>query len=164
MILIGLGANMPSAEFGAPRNTIEAAIAVVEAEGITVARRSSFYESAPVPESDQPWFVNCVIRVETGLEPEPLLDLLLDIERRFGRRRSVRNAARVLDLDLLAYDDIVTGPDARPVLPHPRMHERAFVLQPLVEIAPDWKYPGDSTRLGMLIERLPAGQTVRICR
>jgi len=162
MILIGIGANLPSAEFGPPAKTLEAAIAAIAARGITVAARSAFYESAPVPESDQPWFVNSVIRVETTLRPGPLLDVLLEIERQFGRQRSVPNAARVLDLDLLAYGAVATGPNACPVLPHPRMHERAFVLLPLAEIAPDWRHPGDQTPLGTLIARLPGGQTARL--
>lgn len=162
LIFIGLGANLPSAEFGAPRKTLEAAITAMEARTIAVAARSSFYETAPVPESDQPWFVNSVVRVETELKPPELLDVLLEIEVRFGRRRSARNAPRVLDLDLLAYGTILTGPDAYPVLPHPRMHERAFVLLPLAEIAPDWRHPGNLMSVAELIERLPTGQTARV--
>ncbi|MCH8916740.1 MAG: 2-amino-4-hydroxy-6-hydroxymethyldihydropteridine diphosphokinase [Alphaproteobacteria bacterium] len=163
MILIGLGANLPSGEFGPPAKTLEAAMAAMEARAITVAARSPLYESAPVPVSDQPWFFNRVIRVETALDPRPLLDVLLEIERRFGRRRGAANAPRVLDLDLLAYDAVITGPDACPVLPHPRMHSRAFVLLPLAEIAPHWRHPGDGTPLALLIARLPGGQTARPC-
>ena len=163
MILIGLGANLPSADFGHPAKTLEAAIAAIAAKGITVAARSPFYESAPVPVSDQPWFVNSVIRVETALKPGPLLDVLLEIERDFGRQPSVPNAPRVLDLDLLAHGAVATGPDACPVLPHPRMHLRAFVLLPLADIAPDWRHPGDQTPLAALIARLPGGQTARLC-
>lgn len=163
MILIGLGANLPSADFGAPTKTLEAAIAAIQAKEIAITARSAFYESAPVPDSDQPWFVNSVIRVETALKPRPLLDVLLEIERQFGRRRSALNAPRVLDLDLLAYGAHATGPDACPVLPHPRMHERAFVLLPLAEIAPDWRHPADQTPVRALIARLPSGQTARLC-
>jgi 2-amino-4-hydroxy-6-hydroxymethyldihydropteridine diphosphokinase len=163
MILIGLGANLPSADFGPPAKTLEAAIAAIAATGIKVAARSPFYESAPVPESEQPWFVNSVIRVETALKPGPLLKVLLGIERQFGRQRSVPNAPRTLDLDLLAHGAVVTGADACPILPHPRMHLRAFVLLPLAEIAPNWRHPGEQTPLRALIARLPVGQTARPC-
>ncbi len=163
MILIGLGANLPSVGFGPPAITLEAAIAAMEARAITVTARSPLYESAPVPASDQPWFVNGVIRVETALNPGPLLDVLLDIEHQIGRERGPPNAPRVLDLDLLTYDAVITGPDACPVLPHPRMLERAFVLLPLAEIAPDWRHPGDGTPIALLIARLPGGQTARPC-
>ena len=163
MILIGLGANLPSAGFGPPKKTLEAAMAAMEARAITVAARSPWYESAPVPDSGQPWFVNGVIRVETALKPGRLLDVLLEIEAQFGRRRGAPNAPRVLDLDLLAYDAVVTAPDARPVLPHPRMHLRAFVLLPLADIAPDWRHPRDGTPLALLIAGLPGGQTARPC-
>ena len=141
MILIGLGANIPSDQFGPPADTLEAALLAIEDSGIEVTARSRLYESAPVPTSDQPWFVNCVVSVKTALEAPALLDLLLAIEQRFGRRRAARNAARVLDLDLLAYGDMTTEEGGTPELPHPRMHERSFVLAPLADIAPHWRHP-----------------------
>lgn len=161
MILIGLGANLPSPEFGPPSSTLEAAVGALEREGVVVRARSRFYDSAPVPLSDQPWFVNAVIAVETALGPEALLALLLDLEGRFGRGRGPAGGARVLDLDLLAYDDVVTDPEDHPALPHPRMHERAFVLLPLAEIAPVWRHPATGTPLARLIEALPPDQTAR---
>jgi len=163
MILIGIGANLPSVEFGPPAKTLDAAISAIAAKGIMVAARSSFYTSAPFPASNQPWFVNGVIHVKTALKPKPLLDVLLEIEHLFGRIRSIPNAPRVLDLDLLAYGSLATDPNSSPVLPHPRMHERAFVLLPMLEIAPNWRYPLDRTPLAALIERMPAGQTARLC-
>ncbi len=135
----------------------------LEGAGVTVAACSRFYESAPVPPSRQPWFVNCVAAVDTAMGPEALLDALLAIERRFGRRRSARDAPRVLDLDILAYDDVTTGENARLELPHPRMHERAFVLLPLAEIAPEWRHPGNGEPLSGLIEALPGDQIARPC-
>jgi 2-amino-4-hydroxy-6-hydroxymethyldihydropteridine diphosphokinase len=161
MILIALGANLPSPRWGAPAETLVAAIAALEAEGIRVTARSAFYESAPVPASDQPWFVNAVIAVETELGPERLLEALLALETRFGRRRAAAGEARVLDLDLLAYGDIVTPADSHPALPHPRMHQRAFVLLPLKEIAREWRHPGLGKPVEELIAALPAGQTAR---
>jgi 2-amino-4-hydroxy-6-hydroxymethyldihydropteridine diphosphokinase len=94
-----------------------------------------------VPRSDQPDFVNGVARVETSLDPAALLALLHRIEARFGRVRGAPNAARTLDLDLLAYDDRVADGAAGPILPHPRLHQRAFVLVPLAQLAPDWRHP-----------------------
>ncbi len=159
MILIGLGANLDSPRYGAPRRTLTAALTRLEAEGISVVARSRFWRSAPVPASDQPWFVNAVAAVATGLGPGPLLAALLDLERAFGRERSVPNAARVLDIDLLAYGDRVSAPNAVPALPHPRLATRAFVLYPLAEIAPEWRHPVTGRPVGALIKALPAGAT-----
>ena len=112
----------------------------IAARGIAVRAISNWYETAPVPASDQPWFVNGVIRVETSLPPHDLLALLHAVETDFARSRSAPNAARTLDLDLLAYGGVVLeqGPL---LLPHPRLQERAFVLLPLRDVAPDWRHP-----------------------
>ena len=158
-ILIGIGANLPSAAHGPPSATCAAALAALAARGLRVLRRSRWYESAPVPPSDQPCYVNGVARVETALPPVGLLALLHDIERDFGRERREINAARVIDRDLLAYGDRVeTGP---PALPHPRLHERAFVLLPLAEVAPGWRHPATGRTVAALIAALPPGQEAR---
>jgi len=159
LIFIGLGANLPSPRYGTPRAACETALRLVAAAGVRVVRRSRWYGSAPVPPSDQPWYVNGVARVETALPPPALLALLHDIERDFGRERREINAARVIDLDLLAYGDRVeTGP---PALPHPRLHERAFVLLPLAEVAPDWRHPATGRSVAALIAALPPDQAAR---
>ena len=106
-----------------------------------LARVSSLYRTAPVGYADQPEFVNAVARIETALEPRALLDALLKIERRHGRVREFPNAPRTLDLDIALYDD-VTVDEAGLTIPHPRMHERAFVMVPLAEIAPDLEIGG----------------------
>ena len=156
MILVGLGANLPS-EFGPPQATLAAALDALAAEDLRILARSRWYRSAPVPPSGQPWFVNGVAAVATGLDPGALLALLHRVEARFGRVRGARNAARTLDLDLLAYDERVTdGPDG-PVLPHPRLHERGFVLLPLAELAPAWRHPASGRSLAALIAALPPG-------
>lgn len=122
-----------------------------------VLRRSSLYRTAPVGEPDQPDFINAVVQVDTELDPPALLDGLLAIERRHGRMRSRRNAPRTLDLDLLLYDGRTIDTQGLQ-LPHPRMHQRAFVLLPLAEIAPEADIPGR----GPLAALLPgvAGQKV----
>lgn len=156
MILLGLGANLPSA-VGPPQKTLEAAIAAFEEAGVKIVARSRWYKTAPVPASDQPWFINGVMRVETQLGPEELLRLMQKIEARFGRQRGVRDAARTLDLDILDYDGRI---DEAPglVLPHPRMHQRAFVLKPLAEIAPAWRHPKLQEPIAALIAALPPEQ------
>ncbi len=124
-------------------------------------RRSRWYESAPVPASGQPWFVNGVAAVETELSAADLLALLHRIEADFGRERRVRDEARVLDLDLLAYGDRVSAPGETPVLPHPRMAERAFVLLPLAEMAPGWRHPVSRLSAAEMAGQLPPDQVAR---
>ncbi len=158
MILIGIGANLPSPRFGDPVATCEAAVAALGVAGVVPLRVSRWYRSAPVPVSDQPWFVNGLALVESDLPPEELLAILHGIERDFGRVRQVRNEARVIDLDLLAHGARISRPGEVPVLPHPRLAERAFVLLPLVEIAPDWRHPASGEDARTLAARLPADQ------
>ena len=158
MILIGLGANLPSVN-GPPRRTLEIALTRLRARGVVIVACSHWYETAPVPVSDQPWYVNAVARVETQLDPVSLLSCLHDIERGFGRIRTVVNAPRAIDLDLLAYDDRVeAGP---PHLPHPRLNDRAFVLFPLRDVAPDWIDPRTGVSLATLLARLSPDQDTR---
>ncbi|MBM3366677.1 MAG: 2-amino-4-hydroxy-6-hydroxymethyldihydropteridine diphosphokinase [Betaproteobacteria bacterium] len=150
---VGIGANL-----GEPRRQIEAALDELNRVPRTrVARRSSLYRSAPVGHADQPDFLNAVARLETGLAAEALLGELQAIERRHGRERSFTNAPRTLDLDLLLHDaGAISAPGL--TLPHPRMHERAFVLAPLSEIAPDAEVPGHG-RAAELLARC-AGQRI----
>ncbi|WP_338016753.1 2-amino-4-hydroxy-6-hydroxymethyldihydropteridine diphosphokinase [Oleomonas cavernae] len=124
---------------------------------------SRLWESAPVPVSDQPWFVNAVARVETSLSPQALLERLHAIEAGFGRVRRIRWEARVLDLDLLAYGDLACGGEqlAGLTLPHPRIAERAFVLRPLSDIAPAWRHPVTGEDLATMVARLDATQVCR---
>ena len=159
MILIGLGANLPSPRFGDPVSTCEAALAALRAAGVVPARVSRWYRSAPVPASDQPWFVNGLAVVDTAPPPDRLLAVLHSIERDFGRVRRTLNEARVIDLDLLAYGARVSGPGEVPVLPHPRLSGRAFVVLPLAELVPDWRHPVSGLSARELAARLPPNQT-----
>ena len=109
-------------------------------------------------------FVNAVAEVATDLGPEALLALLHSVEERFGRVRRERNEARVLDLDLLAFGDLVTDTPGGLVLPHPRLHLRAFVLLPLADLAPGWRHPATGRPIRELIAELPAGQEARPIR
>ena len=134
---IALGSNLDD-----PASRIRRAFEeLAELPASRVLRRSSLYRSAPVGWLDQPDFINAVVELETALSPRDLLTALLEIERNHGRLREYPNSPRTLDLDVLMYDDVKCDePDL--VLPHPRMHQRAFVLQPLLEIAPDSQIDG----------------------
>ena len=137
---VALGANL-----GDPASTVRAAFAALaNLPDSRIVHCSSLYRTAPVGLADQPEFINAVAQLETNLAPEALLDALLEIEQRFGRIRAERNGPRTLDLDVLLYNDqFVDLP--RLTLPHPRLHLRAFVLQPLAEIAPNLEIPGRGT-------------------
>jgi 2-amino-4-hydroxy-6-hydroxymethyldihydropteridine diphosphokinase len=124
-------------------------------------KRSSLYRTKPVGYLDQPEFVNAVAQLETRLGPRELLDALLEIERRHARVRSFRNAPRTLDLDVLLYDEVISA-DPELILPHPRMHERGFVLVPLCEIAPDCVIPGKGV-VAELARRATDPPPQRIC-
>jgi 2-amino-4-hydroxy-6-hydroxymethyldihydropteridine diphosphokinase len=123
-----------------------------ELPGLSVLRRSSLYRTAPVGYADQPEFINAVAEVETSLKPRELMAALLSLERLHGRRRSFPNAPRTLDLDLLLYENLSLSEPGLTV-PHPRLPERAFVLVPLAEIAPELEIPGHG-RVRELAQRL----------
>ena len=134
---VGLGSNL-----GDPVFQVTRALDALGGLPLTrVARRSSLYRSAPVGYLEQPDFINAVVQLETELAPRALLDALLALEQECGRTREFCNAPRTLDLDVLLYDDLRHHEHGL-TIPHPQMHLRAFVLQPLLEIAPDCVIPG----------------------
>jgi 2-amino-4-hydroxy-6-hydroxymethyldihydropteridine diphosphokinase len=156
MILVAIGANLPGLEGSAPLQTCRDAVkALAELPGSRVAAVSRWYETEPMPPSGQPKYINGVVLLTRlpglALTPESLLAALHAIEARFGRRRAEANAARTLDLDLIDMDGLIrNGPD--PILPHPRAHLRAFVLLPLLDVAPGWVHPA-SRSPGLLLLR-----------
>ena len=155
---VGLGSNLETPV----RQLTEALDAIARLPGTTLVRRSAFYRTAPVGFVDQPDFVNAVAWVRTELDPRELLSALLHIEADHGRVRALRNGPRTLDLDLLLHGDAARHEESL-TLPHPRMHERAFVMVPLAEIAPDVGIPGVGVaheiaarlRAAQRVERMP---------
>lgn len=156
MIFVGLGANLPG-KFGPPAETIAAALRAMTASGLKVLQVSRLWLTAPVPVSDQPWYHNAVAAIETDLPPLAIFKILQGIENDFGRVRHVRNEARIIDLDLLAYHDLIQK-DPLLILPHPRAHERGFVLLPLKEIDSEWMHPVTGQSVDTLIAALPEDQ------
>jgi 2-amino-4-hydroxy-6-hydroxymethyldihydropteridine diphosphokinase len=138
-VIIALGGNLPG-EHDSVESLLEAALATFHDNGLKVVARSGWWRSAAWPDPSAPAYLNGVTIVETDLGPAETLRVLHAIERRFGRERHVPNAPRTLDLDLIAYGrQVLDGPGV--TLPHPRAHERRFVMGPLAEIAPGWLHP-----------------------
>lgn len=155
---VALGANI-----GEPLRQIEAAFSALTAlPGTRLIARSSLYRSAPVGYADQPDFINAVAIIETTLAPHALLDALLAIERVNGRVREFPNAPRTLDLDIVLYDDLILQEPGL-TIPHARMLERAFVMVPLAEIAPDTMVPGQG-RVSDLAGRVDAPSVAQLKR
>ncbi|MBN8874663.1 MAG: 2-amino-4-hydroxy-6-hydroxymethyldihydropteridine diphosphokinase [Rhodospirillales bacterium] len=164
MILVGIGANLVRQDNVTPLDTCRWAVSRLDQlPGLHVRGLSRWFETAPVPPSAQPRFVNAVVHLTatTAIPPGPerLLAWLLEIEQAGGRERSVANAARTLDLDLIDHERcILDTPDL--VLPHPRAHLRGFVLHPLRDVAPNWVHPALGADVTTLIDGLEA-QDVR---
>ena len=147
---LGIGANLVPEGYDNLLEALEAAVAQID-EFAPIIMRSSWYRTAPVPASDQPEFLNAVLGVASNKTPHELLRVVNKIETKFGRVRSVRNAARVLDIDILFFGrQVIT--DAQLEIPHPRLHERAFVLRPLVEIAADFCHPENGLAIDTLYQ------------
>lgn len=150
MILLGLGANLPSLA-GPPVVTLRHAQIKMAQRGIVTVVASRFYRTKAWPCPSDPEFVNCALRVETGLPPGELLARLHGVEAEFGRQRSRPNAPRTLDIDLLDFHARLS--EACPQLPHPRIAERLFVLVPLRDVAPCWRDPLTGYGINDLITR-----------
>ena len=161
MIFIGIGSNIAAMGLVSPEATIRAAIDLLDDFGITLVKLSKFYLTSPVPASNQPWFVNCVAQIETFLSPFECMANLHRLEYAFQRVRSVPNASRTLDLDLLDYNGLVIGNQSMLRLPHPRINERAFVLFPLSDICSNWVSPLDGSKIEDLINKLSIDDTIK---
>jgi 2-amino-4-hydroxy-6-hydroxymethyldihydropteridine diphosphokinase len=160
--LISVGSNLNRLDGTEPIGTAREAISAIEKlSEVTVCGLSRWYRTSPMPPSGQPDYINAVVALYLGAsEPACLLEDLLQIETSLGRERSVPNAARTIDLDIIAIGDLVrTEPD--PILPHPRAHLRAFVLRPLLDVAPDWVHPVLGRSARALLDDLP-DQGVRV--
>ena len=162
-VFIGVGANLTPVGYDSPRAGCSAALERLANYGIDLVAMSRWYESAPVPKSDQPWYLNAVAMATTNRPAAETLACLHQVEAAFGRVREVRNAARVLDLDLIDFGELVhDAPEL--TLPHPRMHERAFVLLPMQELAPHWRHPISGVSINDLVTALPTGQQIRLAK
>jgi 2-amino-4-hydroxy-6-hydroxymethyldihydropteridine diphosphokinase len=131
----------------------------LEAAGVRILRRSSVYETEPQDRSDQPWFLNMVIEVETDLPPLELLAQTQKIEKEIGRQRGLSKGPRTLDIDILLYESSVLATKELEI-PHPRLAQRRFVLEPLAELAPDLRHPVTNIPIRELLA-LTLGQIVR---
>jgi 2-amino-4-hydroxy-6-hydroxymethyldihydropteridine diphosphokinase len=161
MIVIALGANLDS-PVGPPAKTIAAALDALTRDGVKIEAVSAFYTTPAWPDPSDPPFDNAVIRVDTAHSPALLMEILHKIESAYGRTRSEKNAPRTLDLDLIDYQGRVEeGP---PILPHPRMAERAFVLIPLADVAPGWRHPVTGRSVAELIAALPQESRATVVR
>ncbi len=121
---------------------------------------SSFYETEPVEFTEQPWFLNCAVAIETKSTPQRLMAAILQIEQQMGRKRIQKKGPRSIDIDILLFDGVVMETEEL-VLPHPALHQRRFVLEPLAEIAPDAVHPVFRKKIRDLLAALPPGQVVR---
>lgn len=147
---------------GPPAITIASSLGAMAAQRIRVLKVSPFYRTPAWPDPSDPPYVNAVALVQTPLGPAGLLAALHAIEAEFGRERSVANAPRTLDLDLIDYDGRVEeGP---PVLPHPRVSERVFVLKPLADVAPRWVHPVSHKSVSALLAALPQADVAAAVR
>jgi 2-amino-4-hydroxy-6-hydroxymethyldihydropteridine diphosphokinase len=168
-ILLALGANTPSS-WGVPRETLTRALGELEAAGLKTERLSYFYKTAPVGDGRQPPYLNAVMLARGGIAPGRLLRLLKQIERRAGRRPRPPLQPRPLDIDVLSHSGrrlnwpALRRERGRLVLPHPLLHTRAFVLVPLLEVAPHWFHPALRRPAKMLMARLGPRARSGVCR
>ena len=154
-LYLSLGSNL-----GDRAKNLQDAIAALRKAGINVTRISSMYETEPVDYLDQPWFLNCAAEAETELPAVALLKALRQIEANMGSKKLVSKGPRLIDLDILLYGD-ETIDTAELQVPHPRMHLRRFVLEPLAEIAPNVRHPVSGLSAAEMLANLPDKSTVR---
>ena len=154
LVYLSLGSNL-----GDPAANLNAAIAGLRALG-DVAAVSSFYETEPIELAAQPWFLNCAVKLDTEKMPKQLMSGILDLEQEMGRRRQQKKGPRIIDIDILLFGNSIIETKGL-TIPHPAMHQRRFVLEPLAEIAPEVRHPIFKRTVRELRDALPPGQAVR---
>jgi 2-amino-4-hydroxy-6-hydroxymethyldihydropteridine diphosphokinase len=155
MILIAIGANLPGRAGGNAFDNCQRAVAAIKAiPGLTFKSQSNWYRTAPIPPSGQPDYCNGVVRLEGGIDGAKLLEALHAIETDAGRTRGAVNEARTLDLDIIDLNGAIRAVPP-PILPHPRAHLRAFVLRPILDVAPSWQHPAFHRSVTSLLVDLP---------
>jgi 2-amino-4-hydroxy-6-hydroxymethyldihydropteridine diphosphokinase len=153
-VYLSVGSNL-----GDRAGNLKAAIEHLRGLGEVVSV-SSFYETEPVEFTAQPWFLNCAVEMKTEKTPQQLLARILEIEQKLGRQRGQKNGPRTIDLDILLFGNSIVE-DQGLTIPHPAMHERRFVLEPLTEIAPEARHPILRSTIRELRDAVPPGQAVR---
>ncbi len=150
MIIVAIGSNLSSGTFGLPENNCFECLKILK-KVFFVRKVSKFYKSEPIPKSDQQWYVNGVVEICTTLYPLDVLNKLFLIESYFKRTRKIRNEPRVIDLDLISYKNKIINNKSL-IVPHPRMHERKFVIRPICDLDPNWKHPVLKKKANILLK------------
>ena len=157
MIYLAIGSNL-SSKHGDRFKNITLAIDYIEENNIKILKKSSFYETPSYPDKKNPKFINVVIIVETKLSPKDLMLLLINIEKKFDRKRNKKNEPRTCDIDIIDYNKQIlkiSDNQIDLILPHEKTTHRNFVLYPLSEISPNWKHPVSNAKVNSLIQKLP---------
>ena len=155
---IAMGANLKSDLNLTLKENLEIALNMFQGYDLNILKVSNWYKTQPIPISNQPWFINAVIKISTKKSPKELLETLQTIEKLFGRKRNILNGPRTLDLDIIDYNGLIKNND--PILPHPRMHIRKFVLIPMQDIEPNWVHPITQKNINFLIQKQKDDQKI----
>tara|TARA_B100001175_G_C19163066_1_gene473789 strand:- start:19 stop:513 length:495 start_codon:yes stop_codon:yes gene_type:complete len=158
-IFISVGSNIPKDKSLSLIDNCKKAINSLKKYNIFLVRVSNWYKTEPIPVSGQPWFVNSVIEIKTMLTSKQTLNSLHEIESSYGRIRAQKNESRTLDLDIIDFNNEISN--FSPILPHPRMHKRLFVLYPLVELSPNWVHPILNQNINTLINNISYKQKIQ---
>ena len=160
MIIIAIGSNLHSDIYGSPLKNCLNGVKMLR-KNFFVKKVSKFYKTEPIPRSDQPWYVNGVVEIKTNLYPFDILKKLFSIENHFKRIRKKKNEPRIIDLDLIAYNKLVSKKKSL-ILPHPRMHQRMFVIRPICDINPKWVHPIFKQKALNLLKKLAKQKILNI--